>query len=147
MSPLPTVCTVGYSLSPLRGCRARLWTYSMHPYRADTLVRPTAPAPGGHIGPPLLATRYSLLATRYLSLDGPAEIGAFDLGMAQQVGAGTVQHDLAAFEDIGIIGHGQRLEGVLLDQQDGAALGVQLADQVEDLAHQQRGQAHRRLVE
>ena len=41
----------------------------------------------------------------------------------------------------------QRLRGVLLDEQDGGALLVDLGDDREDLRDEHRGEPHRRLVE
>ena len=45
------------------------------------------------------------------------------------------------------MGHAEGHEGVLLDDQDGRSLRVDVADHLEDLLDQDRGKAHRRLVE
>ena len=54
----------------------------------------------------------------------------------------AVDHDVAAVREL------ERVEGVLLDQEHGEpVLRVELADGVEDLPHDQRREAERRLVE
>ena len=58
-----------------------------------------------------------------------------------------VHHDLAGLHHVTMRGDGQRHRRVLLDQQDGRALLVDLDDEVADLLHQQRCQPQTRLVE
>ena len=61
---------------------------------------------------------------------------------------GVVGHDdMAGLQHVAVVRHTQRLVGVLLDQQDGDALPVDVLDDVEDVTHQERGQAERRLVQ
>ena len=55
--------------------------------------------------------------------------------------------DLTGLQDVGAIGAGQRLLRVLLDQQHGGALRVDLGDDLEDLRDHHRRQPHRGLVE
>ena len=77
-----------------------------------------------------------------------AEIEFLDVLVLQQALAGIVHHDAADFEHVAVVGGLERHVGVLLDEQDGdAALAVDAADDVEDLLHQLRRQAERRLVE
>src|SRR5436305_1565211 len=59
----------------------------------------------------------------------------------------TVQCDLAALEHVRLLRHLERHARVLLDEQDGRSLPVDVADDVEDLPHQQRRKPHRWLVE
>ena len=70
------------------------------------------------------------------------------LGVAQQRLRAARHCDPSGFQHIGPVGHLQSGLGVLLDQQDGGAFGlIQPANDVEDLFDQQRGKAHRGLVE
>ena len=58
-----------------------------------------------------------------------------------------MQRDLAALEHVRLLRHLERHARVLLDEQDGRSLPVDVADDVEDLPHQQRRKPHRWLVE
>src|SRR4029077_14319723 len=88
-----------------------------------------------------LASWLDLLATAF-------EISQFHLRPVEQFGAGAGKRDQAVDHDIAAVGELERMEGVLLDQKHGeAVLGVELSDGVEDLPHDQRRQAERRLVE
>ena len=53
----------------------------------------------------------------------------------------------ADLKHVGAVGNGERHVGVLLHQQDGGPGRVELLDDVEDLLHQDGGQAHGGLVE
>ena len=64
---------------------------------------------------------------------GFAEIGGGDLGAAQEVGAAAFERDRAALEDVGVVGDGERLARVLLDEQDRGAAGALGGDDREDL--------------
>ena len=55
--------------------------------------------------------------------------------------------DLAGLQHVGTVGDLQGHFGVLLHQQHGHAVAVDLADDLEDLLDQQRRQAHGRLVQ
>src|SRR5262245_65859298 len=61
-------------------------------------------------------------------------------------GAGGVD-DLAAAQDVGAVGHGEGEREVLLHEEDGEPLTLELADHPPDLAHEEGGQALRGLVE
>src|SRR5262249_11695117 len=78
---------------------------------------------------------------------GGAEVSALHGLAAQQLGGRPLEHDLTRLEDIAAVGHLQRLLGVLLDEQDGDAVGLEPADDAEDLLHEQRGQPERGLVQ
>ena len=76
-----------------------------------------------------------------------AEIELLHILVARKFGGGAVEHDLALLHDIAVARHLQRGAGVLLDQQDGdAEVAVDAGDDAEHLLHQQRRQAHGRLV-
>ena len=62
-----------------------------------------------------------------------AEIGLRDGGVLEQFFARAGLGDAALFENIGVVRDRERLERVLLHEQDGRARGVQLADDVEYL--------------
>ena len=61
--------------------------------------------------------------------------------------AAAAERDRAGLQNIGPVGHLKRHLRILLDEQDGRAGFVQLADDVEDLLDQQWSQTHRRLVQ
>src|SRR2546421_1405270 len=82
---------------------------------------------------------------RTIGLDaeiGPLNVGAFEehLGRAFLDDAPGLQH-------VAAIGDGEGLGGVLLDQQDGRALAVDVTNDVEDLVDEDRCQSERGLVE
>ena len=58
-----------------------------------------------------------------------------------------MQAELAHFQHIAIVGHGQRGAGVLLDQHDGHAGLAQLGDDGKNLAHHQRSQAQAGFIQ
>src|SRR5258708_4641619 len=88
-------------------------------------------------------TRVSLGKRR--SLD--AEVRALDVGRAEQLLAGAGLHDRPGLEHIAAVGDLERLRRVLLDQEDGDALRVDLAHDLEDRLDEDRREAERRLVE
>ncbi len=65
----------------------------------------------------------------------------------QEVLSGAGEDDLADFHDVAVVGQGERGLGVLLDEQDGGALGLELLDGGHDFLHHDRGEAHAGLVE
>src|SRR3989440_7103633 len=82
---------------------------------------------------------------RTIGLDAeirPLNVGAFEehLGRAFLDDAPGLQH-------VAAIGDGEGLGGVLLDQQDGRALAVDVTNDVEDLVDEDRRQSQRGLVE
>src|SRR4051794_36212030 len=68
-----------------------------------------------------------------------AEVGRTDPVVGEQLLARAGEHDLAGLQDVAAAGQPQGLGGVLLDDQHGDSLGVDLPDDVEDLPDDQRG--------
>src|SRR3989475_4545318 len=69
------------------------------------------------------------------------EVELADVVVAAQLGGRTVEDDPAVLPDVAVIRDAQGHPGVLLDEQERRApLLVDLADDVEDLAHEQRGE-------
>src|SRR4029450_9262080 len=64
-----------------------------------------------------------------------------------QVGVRYEIHHPDVLHDVVPIGHGGPDAEVLLDEQDGEALGLEARDRAPDLLHDDRGQALGRLVE
>src|SRR5262245_60523003 len=99
----------------------------------------------------------SFLAPRFLLLPAPlaprarflgAEVELLDVMLLHQPLAGFVHDEAADLQNIAVMCRFQRHFRVLLDQQDGRALLlVDALDDGEDLLHQDRRQAERRLVQ
>src|SRR4051794_2689618 len=68
------------------------------------------------------------------------------LVVAQRLGL-VGEHDVARLHDVAAVRSLQRHQRVLLDEQDGGSLRIDLADDLEDLVHEDRRQPERRLVE
>src|ERR1700761_6534124 len=72
----------------------------------------------------LCATTYSTTCrfhgrrSRYWSRPVSPEIGALHSFVVQELAASAAQHDMAAFENIALIGDAKRHRGVLLNQED-----------------------------
>src|SRR5690242_19080077 len=66
----------------------------------------------------------------------PTEIGSLDARIAGQIGCRAGDGDGAALEDVAVMGDGQRLARILLDEKEGRALGVDPGEEREDLSHQ-----------
>jgi hypothetical protein len=64
---------------------------------------------------------------------GAPEICPLDLGIPKQLRARSAELDAAGLEDVGAVRHLERATGVLLDEQNGDALPVDLLDGPEDL--------------
>jgi hypothetical protein len=64
------------------------------------------------------------------------QIESTDMVIMQQCMAVTGESDLTGLQDVPIVGDGQRLIGVLLDEQDGGTASVNLPNDVEDLLDQ-----------
>src|SRR5207302_1747429 len=79
------------------------------------------------------------------SLD--AEVGALDVGRAEQLLARSGLDDRTGLEDIRAVRDLERLRRVLLDEEDRDALRVDLTDDLEDGLDEDRREAERRLVE
>jgi hypothetical protein len=76
------------------------------------------------------------------------EVGRFDFWAFQQFVTRarhrdeTIDHYIAAMREL------QGMIGILLDQKYGQTiLGIERFDRIEDLSHDQRGEAERRLIE
>src|SRR3981081_2955064 len=76
-----------------------------------------------------------------------SEISCAHALVPQQRATCAADIDRAGLDDIAAIGDGERGMGVLLDQQNGQAALLEIADDGKDLVHQARGKPHRRLVE
>ena len=70
--------------------------------------------------------------------DLSAQIGLADGVTLQQLRAGALGDNTPRLQHIAPVGHRQRRLRVLLHQQDGGAVGVELADSVGNRLHQQR---------
>src|SRR4051812_33140377 len=88
------------------------------------------------------------LAKTFAVALGYAKIEFFHVLVLAQALRRAVHDDAAGFQDIAVGGVFQRHVGVLLGKQEGDALrSVQLADDLEDLLHDLRREAHGGLVE
>src|SRR5947207_1689619 len=90
---------------------------------------------------PALAALIELHVLEALAPAGRAEpqVELADVVVAAQLVGGTVEDDPAVLHDVAVIRDAQGHLGVLFDEQERRpALLVDLADDVEDLAHQQR---------
>src|SRR4029453_11407876 len=99
---------------------------------------------------PALAALVELHLAEALATAGLAEaqVELPDVVVAAELVGRAVQDDPAVLHDVAIVRDAQRDLGVLLDEEErGPALLVDLLDDREDLPHQQRGQAERRLVQ
>src|SRR5678816_2445255 len=75
------------------------------------------------------------------------EIRPTHVVVSQELSTVTLERDRPGLQHVAVVGDGQRLVGILLDEQDGGPAQVDLADDAEDLLHEQGGQAQRGLVE
>src|SRR6185312_17245853 len=76
------------------------------------------------------------------------EIRGADMLVREQLGAGAGQGDVAGLHHIAAMRETERVMRVLLDQENGdLLLAVYRADDIENLLHDQRREAERRLVE
>src|ERR671925_586197 len=76
-----------------------------------------------------------------------AEVRATHAVVFQQLPAVAGERDRPRLEHVAVVGDGEGLVGVLLDQQHRGAAGVDLADDGEDLLDQHRGQPQGGLVQ
>src|ERR1700737_909864 len=76
--------------------------------------------------------RYSSRSARFIVLPSPAKVRLLYLGISSKRRAGAAQQDAAGLDDVGTIGDLERAQRILLDQQDGDAVVVDLLDDVED---------------
>src|SRR5882672_10251222 len=92
----------------------------------------------------LLAQTRTSLAEIRTSL---AQIGAADVGILSQLGCAARERDGARLQHVAAVGDLERHRRVLLDEENGRALTVDVLDRREDLLDEHRRQAHARLVE
>ena len=59
---------------------------------------------------------------------------------------GALFDDSPLLEDVGIVSDLQRLAGILVDQQNGHTLLIDLDDEIQNLTDQKRGQPQGRLI-
>src|SRR5207302_10118122 len=67
--------------------------------------------------------------------------------VCQELGSRARRDDVAGFHHVAAVGVLQGESGVLLDEQDGHTLIMQLLDDSENIAHDERREAQARLVE
>src|SRR5216683_303758 len=84
--------------------------------------------------------------TRVIIKGSAAQVRALQILAAQQLGGGTLEHDLPRRQDVAAVCDRQGHGGVLLDHQHRHARLVNLPDDLEVLLHERRREAHRRLV-
>ena len=76
-----------------------------------------------------------------------AEVGALDLVVVEELGAGAGFDHFADLEDVGAVCYAERFFGVLLDEQNGCAEAIDGFDHIEDSIYVEGGETHTRLVE
>ena len=77
-----------------------------------------------------------------------SQVGLADGGVVAEVIGVAGQDGFAGFEDVGAVGEVQRDVGVLLDDEHGHVFGgVELAEDPEDVLHDERGEPQRRFVQ
>ena len=106
--------------------------------------------PNGHAREPPLSTAVVLHVPIALPLPdaAQAQIELLDVLVVGDRLRVAVEHDTAVLHHVAVLRVLQGDGGVLLGEQHGhALLAVEPAHDVEDLGHQHRGEAHRRLVE
>ena len=67
-------------------------------------------------------------------------------GIREELVGGVFHDDAAVFHDIGAVGDTERLVGVLLDEENGGAVGIDLLDDGENLLDDDRREAEGRLI-
>src|ERR1700693_4404278 len=75
-----------------------------------------------------------------------AQVRFFDLRVGGDFGGGALQADRSRLEDVGAIGVLQGRVGVLLDEEHGSSLPVNLLDRLADRVDEDRSESERRLV-
>ena len=109
-------------------------TSSVRPGRARTRFHVTAGA---------AANRRPALSEGHASPRYEARTRSFARSASARVG----ERDLAGLEDVAVVGDLERHRRVLLDQEDGRPLLVDVDDHLEDALDEHRREPHRRLVE
>src|SRR2546428_5257636 len=129
-SPAPT--TTSLSVTP---SSARTVQLDKSTRRPTSTLMSTAP-PRSPFMAPLLSCRSSM-----------PEIRPAHAVVAQELLTVPGEGDRSRLEDVAVVRDGQGLVGILLDEQDRRAAGVDVADDAEDLLDEHGGEAQRRLVE
>src|SRR5438445_3242779 len=118
--------------------------------RARTQTRRSVMVAPSELGQPSLAPAvvFHVAVALALADAGQPQVELLDvLVVADRTGV-AVQHDAAGLHHVAVLRVLQRHCRILLGQQHrDLLLAIEPADDLEDLGHQQRGQAHRRLVE
>src|SRR5262245_34018999 len=116
-------------------------------------ARPTGRAcvwPPPKLKHPALAALVELDLAEALAAAGlaEAEVELADVVVAAEFLGRAVEDDPAVLHDVAVMGDAERDLGVLLHEQEGGApLGVDLLDDLEDLAHEEGSEAEGGLVE
>src|SRR5712692_3767869 len=77
-----------------------------------------------------------------------SEVELRNVGVTAQLLGRAVEHDLAVLHDVGVIGNLQCDRGALFDDQDGdAQFAVNLDQSLEQVAHHDRRQSERELID
>src|SRR5215213_6726287 len=75
-----------------------------------------------------------------------AEVGLTHHVVAEELATSAGEDDLAGLDHVASAGHRQGFEGILLDQEHGRALAIDVLDNLEDRVNQNRRETKRRLV-
>src|SRR6266571_7618193 len=83
----------------------------------------------------------------WLRIRSLSQVGAAHFGVLRELVRGAFERDAPGLEHVTPVGDAERHRRVLLHQEDGRALPVDVADRREDLLDEHGRQAHARLVE
>src|SRR5215471_4918973 len=113
------------------------------PIRSVTRMKVNSP-----LSPPAWRSPAIQLPSFYSIILVPSalEIGLPDLRPHQQVLAGAAQGDGTAHHHIGAVRQLQRVEGILLDEENGHAGTVEISQHRKDLLDDERGKSQRGLI-
>ncbi len=76
-----------------------------------------------------------------------AEVGLLDHGVAEEGFAFVGEDHVAGFENVAAVGDFEGAVGVLFDEEDCGAVGVEFGDDLEDLGDEVGREAHARFIE
>src|SRR5882672_2855862 len=129
-SPAPRITSL--SVTPSSPRAGTLPPRTRRPTRADRAPKP-----------PRSLFMESLLSCALLM----PEVRSANVVVPQELPTVSCQRDRSGLQHVTVVGDGQGLVGVLLDEQHGGAVVVNLANDAKDLLHEHRGQAERGLVQ